>query len=932
MNTSVAKLISCCCLALFLFAAKAIAQPASCTAAIGTPANGAAHHLTVTWAAVGGATSYELENSTNGSTWANIYTGASTTYDHNTGALGNATQYYRVRSISGTASAYTNATQYPIYTACDAPAVPQLSNAGTSGMSLALVPESPDPNPSITTYSIYCSTTSQYVQANGTLGASEVFQTMATWGTVNITGLAASTNYCFYAKAKNNDGDVRTASGSPISTAETFTTNANFSTQSGSGPTNRFWSPSSCTTGGLTYSAANGCTGGYVGFSGSFNNFYGCFLRTPQQNCTGNSSIVINFDLSNSYIASHLVTSPSNSDAIRFYMWVDNGFKQASSIKIGGVEKGVSDINGLWLKFDELRTCVNVDVTFDLTTSSNLSNILFYLEPNCSFNDGQVFSVKLDNISVLSEAASTACLSTTTCTAATIQTHPSNETPCVNGNATFSIVAGGSVASYLWQESTNGGGNWNPVSNGGIYSNATTASLTLTGVTSGMNGYLYRCNVTGSCSGNPTSNAASLTVNIAPGVAGTVSGSASVCQGQSGVTYSVSAVSGATSYAWSLPTGAVISAGDGTSSITVTFSGSATAGDITVTPSNTCGQGTASSAFAVSVNQLAAQPAAISGSTSVCGGGSETYSIDAVNGATSYTWTLPNGWTGSSSTETITATTNGAGGTISVTANNTCGSSSAQTLLISAASSPSTPGTINGPDSVCAGSPLTLSIAAVNGADSYNWFLPVGWTGSSTTTSITVNVGNSSGSVSVSATNSCGTSSLRTQAFTANPLPSVVFDFSLNPLCNNDEPIVLSDGSPAGGVYAGNGVSNGSFFPKNVSVGNHTITYDYTDANGCSGSHTSVITVDECTGIDKQFAAGIHIYPNPFQDVIVIQSELSINTILVYDAMGKEILRKEFFNTLHTQITLPDLAKGIYSVRVISDENASMIRKMIRVE
>lgn len=919
------------CILLSLFGlSPATAQPASCTASIGSPANGAAHHITVSWAAVGGATSYELEHSTDGSAWTNIYTGTSTSYDHNTGALGNAPQYYRARSINGSPSAYTNATQYPIYTACDAPAVPQLANATTSGMSVTLIPESPDPNPAITTYSIYCATTSQYVQANGTLGTSEVFQTMATWGTVNITGLSASTDYCFYAKAKNNDGDVRTATGSPISAVEEFTTSANFSTQSGSGPTNRFWSPSSCTTGGLTYSASNGCPGGYVGFSGSFNQYFGCFLRTPQQNCTGNSSIVINFDLSHSYIASHIVASPSNSDAIRFYMWVDNGYKQASSITIGGVEKGVSDVNGLWLKFDELRNCVNVDVTFDLTTSSNLSNILFYLEPNCSFNDNQVFSVKLDNISVLSEAASTACLSTTTCTTATISTHPSNQTSCVNGNATFSIVAGGSVASYLWEESATGGSNWSPVSNGGIYSNATTASLTLSGVTAGMNGYLYRCSVTGTCSGNPTSNPASLTVNTAPGAAGAISGNASVCQGQSGITYSVSTVSGATSYSWSLPAGATITAGDGTSSVTVTFSGSATTGDIAVTPANACGQGSSSPAFSVAVNQLPQQPAAISGNTSVCGGDSETYSVDAVNGATSYTWTLPNGWTGSSSSETIAATTNGTGGTISVTAHNTCGSSTAQTLTVSAGSSPATPGTINGPDSVCAGSPLTLSVAAVSGADSYNWFLPTGWTGSSTTTSITVNVGNSSGSVSVSATNSCGSSSLRTQTFTVNPLPSVVFDFSLNPLCDNDDPVTLTDGSPTGGVYAGNGVSNSSFFPKNVSAGSYVITYDYSDINGCSGSDTSLIIVDECTGIQEQFAESIRIFPNPFQNHVVIQSEsFPLKTLLVYDAVGREVYRKGFLHASQEQTALPDLAKGVYTLKVFTEDDASVVRKLI---
>lgn len=621
---------------------QAFAQPATLTAAIGSPANGAQHHISLTWAAVGGATSYELEHSLNGSSnWTNIYTGANTTYDHNTGALGNTAQYYRVRSVTGTPSSYTNATQYPIYTAADAPAVPVLSNATSSGMSLTLVAESPDPNPAATTYSIYSTTTAQYVQANGTLGASEVFQTMATWGTVNITGLTASTNYCFYAKAKNNDGDVRTASGSPISTVETFTTNTNF-VQGFTSSITKFWSPD-CTNGDLTYMANNGCTGGHIGFTGSFNNFFGCFLRTPEQNCTGLTSVVINFDLSNSYFANHVVTSPSNSDAIRFYLW-DNNFSsgnhyyRATSVKIGGVEKGVSDGNGMWLKFDELRNCVNVDVTFDFATAGvpNVNKLLFYLEPNCSFNDAQVFSVKLDNISFMSSAASTACLSTTACSAATIQTHPSNQSVCVNDDATFSIIAGGAVATYQWQESATGA-MWNNVNNGGVYSGADSPSLTISGVSQIINGYLYRCVVTGTCSGNPTSNAGMLTVNTIPAAAGNITGTASVCQGQAGVAYSVSAVSGATSYAWTLPTGASITAGDGTTAITVSFGNNAISGDVFVEALNACGAGNPSTAFAVTVNQLSATPAAISGVPSTCGSTTETYSIAAVNGATSYT-------------------------------------------------------------------------------------------------------------------------------------------------------------------------------------------------------------------------------------------------------------------------------------------------------
>jgi hypothetical protein len=79
---------------------------------------------------------------------------------------------------------------------------------------------------------------------------------------------------------------------------------------------------------------------------------------------------------------------------------------------------------------------------------------------------------------------------------------------------------------------------------------------------------------------------------------------------------------------------------------------------------------------------LPAIPDTISGNTNVCQGSSQIYSISPVSGATSYTWTVPSGWTGSSTSNTITATPGSTGGTISITANNSCGKSVAQTLLV----------------------------------------------------------------------------------------------------------------------------------------------------------------------------------------------------------------------------------------------------------
>jgi hypothetical protein len=77
-----------------------------------------------------------------------------------------------------------------------------------------------------------------------------------------------------------------------------------------------------------------------------------------------------------------------------------------------------------------------------------------------------------------------------------------------------------------------------------------------------------------------------------------------------------------------------------------------------------------------------AQPGTISGTTNPNQGSSETYSIADVSGATSYTWTLPSGWTGTSATSSITTTVGSSGGTIYVTANNACGASTTRSLAV----------------------------------------------------------------------------------------------------------------------------------------------------------------------------------------------------------------------------------------------------------
>ena len=89
--------------------------------------------------------------------------------------------------------------------------------------------------------------------------------------------------------------------------------------------------------------------------------------------------------------------------------------------------------------------------------------------------------------------------------------------------------------------------------------------------------------------------------NPVPKDAGKILGYSSLCQGESQVTYSVPVIEGATSYVWTLPTGA---SGSSTSnSIKIDYSKTAVSGKVMVAGKNNWGLGTISS-LAVTVHQL----------------------------------------------------------------------------------------------------------------------------------------------------------------------------------------------------------------------------------------------------------------------------------------------------------------------------------------
>lgn len=435
------------------------------------------------------------------------------------------------------------------------------------------------------------------------------------------------------------------------------------------------------------------------------------------------------------------------------------------------------------------------------------------------------------------------------CTNPVITSQPVNSAICAGNNTSFSVTATGTALTYQWQVNTGTG--WNNITNGGVYSNATTATINLTNVPAGYNGYQYRCIVTSEgC--NTTSNGATLTVNTIPAQPSAITGPNPACSGQI-LNYTVTNVTG-TSYAWTVPSGWNVTAGQGSNTITVTAG--ATGGNITVTPSNSCGTGTART-LAVTTSAVPEQPSAITGNTAPCTGTSQVYSVSNVSGVT-YTWSFPPGWTqtGGGTTNSVTVSVGATAGNISVTPSNGCGNGTARTLDVIPLNIPGQPSSISGNTSPCEGSSQVYSVTNTPGV-TYSWTFPAGWTQTAggNTNSVTVNVGTNSGNITVTPSNSCGSGTAQTLAVTVQSLPVQpgMVQPATSEVCQNSiHNFVVMPPAPAGVTYTwafpGATVLSGQGTNMvQIRFGNQSGTLTVTPSNSCGNGTPQTMAISVST-------------------------------------------------------------------------------------
>lgn len=95
-----------------------------------------------------------------------------------------------------------------------------------------------------------------------------------------------------------------------------------------------------------------------------------------------------------------------------------------------------------------------------------------------------------------------------------IVTNPSNTTVATTGTTSFTASFNGNPTSYIWQVSTDGGVNFTPITNGGVYSGANSPTLTITNPPSSMNGFIYQVAASNGCGTSAFSTPRTLTVTV----------------------------------------------------------------------------------------------------------------------------------------------------------------------------------------------------------------------------------------------------------------------------------------------------------------------------------------------------------------------------------------------------------------------------------
>lgn len=291
------------------------------------------------------------------------------------------------------------------------------------------------------------------------------------------------------------------------------------------------------------------------------------------------------------------------------------------------------------------------------------------------------------------------------------------------------------------------------------------------------------------------------------------------------------------------------------------------------------------------------------GPTTICNG--DTVILNA-SPNTSYLWNT------GATTQSLPVTS---AGSYWVTVQNASSCAAISPMTIVNTGSPTAVVTAGGPTSFCQGDSVTLT---ASGGGTYLW--------SDSSTGSTLHV-TQTGTYYVIADNGSCSDTSASIAVNVNPLPGVALTLPIDTFCTSVQSFTLSGGAPAGGVYSGPGVSGGQLDPLSAGTGMHTMTYTYTDANGCTNTATENFLVDICNGINTPSVEGVlRVTPNPTNDLLLITftNGAAANQVQLMDVTGRVVLEQSTNGQAQLTISMKELPSGIYLLRTVGGTNETI--------
>jgi hypothetical protein len=293
------------------------------------------------------------------------------------------------------------------------------------------------------------------------------------------------------------------------------------------------------------------------------------------------------------------------------------------------------------------------------------------------------------------------------------------------------------------------------------------------------------------------------------------------------------------------------------------------------------------------------------------------------------------------------------GGNITVSAVNACGNSPLRTRS-TALNMPATPGVIAGPaNGICQASGVVYTIASVPTASSYSWAVPAGATivsGQGTNT-ITVDFGLSfsSGAITVSSVNNCGTSSARSISVTGIPARPGTISGLVSPACGGQSytygVATVSGASsyvwtvtPGGSVtFPSPMIVNGKDAQITWAAGapaSQGVTVRAANTCGSSTTRSAGVTVNSCPRLSAAEVQQWNMYPNPATDRLNISLSVAQDMdyiITIVDAAGRIVMRQQLqaiSGTNSFEMNVSELSSGLYSV-LLESEGVQDIQRLI---